>query len=243
MLGERPMDITTVLFDLDGTLLPMDMDEFTRGYFGLLTRKLAPRGYDPAKLVDAIWAGTAAMVKNDGSRTNEEAFWAKFVQLFGEASLADKPLFEEFYANDFQRARDFCGYDQGAAQAVRALQAAGLRTVLATNPIFPAVATESRLRWVGLEPSDFELVTTYEGCRYCKPNLNYYRDILDRLGLRPEECLMVGNDVGEDMIARELGMSVFLITACLINKEGKDISAYPHGSFRELTDFVLGGKE
>jgi len=33
--------------DLDGTLLPMDNDEFTRGYFRLLTLKLAPHGYDP----------------------------------------------------------------------------------------------------------------------------------------------------------------------------------------------------
>lgn len=57
------MKLTTVLFDLDGTLLPMDNDEFTRGYFKLLAAKLAPHGYEPKQLVDAIWAGTAAMVK------------------------------------------------------------------------------------------------------------------------------------------------------------------------------------
>ena len=90
------MDIKNVLFDLDGTLLPMDMEAFTNGYFGLLTQKLAPRGYDPKKLIDAIWAGTAAMVGNDGGRTNEAAFWAKFAQIFGEEALADQPLFEEF---------------------------------------------------------------------------------------------------------------------------------------------------
>ena len=66
------MEIKNVLFDLDGTLLPMDMEAFTNGYFGLLTQKMAPRGYDPKRLIDAVWAGTAAMVKNDGSRTNEE---------------------------------------------------------------------------------------------------------------------------------------------------------------------------
>lgn len=234
------MNITTVLFDLDGTLLPMDMEEFTQCYFGLLTQAMAPRGYDPKRLIDAVWAGTAAMVGNDGSRTNEAVFWAEFARRFGAEALSDAPLFESFYANEFQRAREACGFDPLAAEAVRAVRASGRRVVLATNPIFPAVGTESRLRWAGLEPADFELVTTYENCRFCKPNLNYYRDILDRLGLRAEECLMVGNDVEEDMAAQALGMEGFLVTNCLINKAGKEIGGYPQGGFRELMGFVQG---
>ena len=39
--------LTTILFDLDGTLLPMDNDAFTRGYFKLLAARLAPLGYEP----------------------------------------------------------------------------------------------------------------------------------------------------------------------------------------------------
>ena len=58
------------------------------------------------------------------------------------------------------------------------------------------------------------------------------------LGVSPKECLMVGNDVGEDMIARELGADVFLLTDCLINKDGKDISVYPHGGFDELLQLI-----
>lgn len=234
------MDITTVLFDLDGTLLPMDMDTFTNGYFGLLVKKLAPRGYDPEKLIGAIWAGTGAMAANDGSRTNEAVFWDRFAQIFGEHALGDIPLFEEFYAGEFQQARDFCGYNEWAAKAVRAIKGSGRRVALATNPIFPRVGTESRVRWTGLEPSEFELVTTYENSRYCKPNVNYYREVLDQLDAKPKECLMVGNDVTEDGAARELGMEVFLITDCLINKAGKDIAADLHGSFEDLVRFVCG---
>ncbi len=231
------MKITTVLFDLDGTLLPMDQEEFTTGYFGLLCAKLAPRGYDPKKLVDAIWAGTGAMVKNDGRQTNEAVFWQTFYHLFGQEAQADKPLFDEFYANEFQGAKDFCGFNPQAAQTVRAMKEAGMRVALATNPIFPAVGTRSRLRWVGLEPEDFALCTTYENCHWCKPNPFYYKEVLDTLGLRGEECLMVGNDVGEDMVARTLGMEVFLLTDCLINRAGEDLSAYPHGGFGELMDY------
>ena len=91
------MKITTVLFDLDGTLLPMDNDLFTKGYFKLLAEKLAPYGYEPKQLVDAIWAGTACMVKNDGSKTNEAAFWETFGKIYGEKAVSDQPVFQAFY--------------------------------------------------------------------------------------------------------------------------------------------------
>ncbi len=227
-----------VFFDLDGTLLPMDMDEFTRGYFGLLAKKAQPRGYDPESMVKAVWHGTAAMVKNDGSRSNEEAFWQDFAALCGERVMDDKPLFDEFYANEFQGAKRFCGYNAKAAETVRRVKEHGLRTVLATNPLFPGVATQSRIRWAGLEPDEFEFYTTYENIGYCKPNPDYYREVLRRTGLEAVECLMVGNDVGEDMIAATLGMKVFLLTDCLINRSGEDIDRYPHGGFDELDRYI-----
>ena len=230
--------LTTVLFDLDGTLLPMDNDAFTKGYFKLLAGKLAPYGYDARQLVDAIWAGTAAMVANDGSQSNEAAFWKKFTGIYGEKVLADMPIFEEFYEKDFQRAKDLCGVNPNAAIAVHTIKEMGLRVVLATNPIFPAVATRSRIRWAGLEPEDFELYTTYENIGLCKPNPDYYREIVKRLGVTPEECLMVGNDALEDMVAEETGMQVFLLEDCLINKKQRDISLYPRGSFPQLMDFI-----
>ena len=77
------MKINTVLFDLDGTLLPMDQDAFMKIYFGGLAAKLAPRGYEPTALIKAIWTGTADMVKNDGKDTNERVFWKRFTEIFG----------------------------------------------------------------------------------------------------------------------------------------------------------------
>lgn len=229
-----------VLFDLDGTLLPMDQDTFVKAYFGQLAKTLAPHGYDTKRLVDGIWAGTAAMVGNDGSCTNEEAFWKCFSGIFGDRVLDDKPLFDEFYRVEFQEVKKVCGFNPLSAKTVAGLREMGLRVVLATNPIFPAVATQSRIRWAGMEPEDFERYTTYENSRYCKPNPDYYREILDKLGAAPEDCLMVGNDVTEDMVAGTLGMRVFLLTDCLINKDGEDISAYPNGGLEELMAYIKG---
>ena len=232
------MAITTVLFDLDGTLLPMDQELFTKKYFGALAAKLTPHGYNPEQLVKAIWAGTAAMVKNTGGKTNEEAFWEDFAGRFGQQVRGDIPIFDEFYRTDFACAKEACGFAPMAEQIVARLKERGFRVVLATNPIFPAIATQNRICWAGLEPEDFELYTTYENSCHCKPNLDYYRDILAQLNVTPEECLMVGNDVREDMVAEMLGMQVFLLTDCLLNKDGTDISDYPQGGFPELAEYL-----
>ena len=165
------MSIKAVLFDLDGTLLPMNMDDFTTGYFGMLAKKLAPYGYESKSLVDAIWTGTAAMVKNNQECTNEDAFWKKFSEILGEHVLEHKPIFEDFYANDFQKAIQFCYPTELANESVKLCKRLGFRTILATNPIFPDIATRSRIKWAGLDISDFELYTTYEKETSCKPNL------------------------------------------------------------------------
>ena len=232
------MKITTILFDLDGTLLPMDMNEFIKAYFDGLARRLAPHGYEPQKLIDAIWQGTAAMVKNNGDVTNEERFWQGFEASYGRPGRQDEEIFAAFYREDFDKVSTSCGYNPAAREVVDTVKACGLRTALATNPIFPAMATERRIAWAGLSTSDFELYTTYENSRFCKPNLNYYRDVMQTLGVVPEECLMVGNDVGEDMIAETLGCRVFLLTDCIINPKNVDVSIYPHGGFDDLIAFI-----
>lgn len=232
------MSITTVLFDLDGTLLPMDQEVFIKDYFGRLARKLAPYGYEPKKLIEGVWAGTKAMIQNTGEKTNEEAFWTACDAYLGCAASKDKAIHADFYQNEFNEVKASCGFEKKAAQIVSWLKEKGIRVVLATNPLFPSVATENRIRWAGLQPENFEYFTTFENSHYCKPNLDYYREILEKLCLNPEECLMVGNDVGEDMITRQLGMQVFLLTDCLINKTGEVISGYPHGGFAELDAYL-----
>lgn len=230
--------VTTILFDLDGTLLPMDQDVFVQSYIGLMAKKLAPYGYDQEQLSKGLWAGTGAMVKNDGTKSNEEVFWSVFNAFQKRDCRQDDQLFMDYYRNEFQLVANVCGFDSRAAETISAIKALGYRIGLATNPLFPSIATYSRARWAGLNPEDFELITTYENSRHCKPNLAYYQDILEKLHVQPENCMMVGNDVGEDMIAREMGMQVFLLTDNLINKYGIDISQFPHGSFPELMDFI-----
>lgn len=233
------MTIKAVFFDLDGTLLPMDQDVFVKSYFKGVASKLAPYGYEPDALIKAIWQGTVAMIKNNGTKTNEQAFWDTFKDIYGENCIKDIPVFDRFYEENFDSLKSVCGYNPNAAEIVRKLKSKGVRVMLATNPIFPSIATEKRIRWTGLEPADFELFTTYENISCSKPSLAYYSEILSRTGLKAEECIMVGNDVGDDMVARQLGMQVFLLTDCLINKGNEDIAQYPNGGFDELDAFLM----
>ncbi len=232
------MKIKAVLFDLDGTLLPMDQEVFVKAYFTGLATKLAPCGYDPKQLIDAVWGGTKAMIKNDGTKTNEAVFWDFFTNLYGEKALEDMPHFEEFYKTDFQKVKEICGFEPQVAGLIHKLKAAKMPIVVATSPIFPAIAIESRIKWAGLSPNDFEFYTTYENISYSKPNPEYYAEIARRLNVKPEECLMVGNDVGDDMVAQKIGMQVFLLTDNLINKENADISQFPHGDFTQLSQYI-----
>lgn len=230
--------IKVVMFDLDATLLPMDQDLFIETYFKLLAKKMSEHGYEPKTLIENVWKCTYSMIGNNGKETNEAVFWKNFAQIYGESNLKDTPLFDEFYENEFLKAKELLGFTPKAKEVVDLLKNKGYRTVLATNPVFPAVATRNRCRWAGLEPEDFELITTYENSSFSKPNPEYFVEIMNKLNVTPEECLMVGNDVLEDGAALKAGMRVFFITDCLINKNNDDISSYPHGDFDALINYI-----
>lgn len=232
------MAIKAILFDLDGTLVPMDQDVFIGEYFKRISVKLGLRGYEPKQLVDTIWKGTVAMIKNNGDRCNEDVFWDCAKSVYGDKILADKPLFDEFYEQEFDKVKAVCGYNPKASETIYKLKDMGYRVALATNPLFPERATRWRITWAGLNPDDFEFYTTYENINSCKPNHKYYIECAARIGCAPEECLMVGNDVSDDMPAASTGMKVFLLTDCLINKDEEDIAKYPNGSFDELMEYV-----
>ncbi|MBQ7896041.1 MAG: HAD family hydrolase, partial [Oscillospiraceae bacterium] len=231
------MQIKTVLFDLDGTLLPMDQELFVKDYLSRLAAYMVPYGYDPKKVTDAVMEGIITMVRNDGSMSNEEAFWKCFAKHFGEDCIKDIPIFEEFYRTEFQKVKASCGFNAEAKKVIELVKQRDMKAVLATNPLFPQIATYSRVRWAGLEPEDFEYITTYENNSCCKPNPKYYEEILSKLNLKADECAMVGNDSKEDTVPSTMGIPVFLLTDCLIDKGG-DISKFKHGGFDELKDFI-----
>lgn len=230
--------IKTVMFDLDGTLLPFDQNEFIKYYFGGLCKKLAPHGYDPDGVVKNVWKGTGAMIKNDGSRTNSEAFWETF-----RAAFPDKPdakeFCDEFYTGEFDQVKQCLKYVPDHKLMIERLKSRGAEIVLATNPIFPECAVATRLAWVGLSLNDFALVTHYDNSTFCKPNSKYFEELFKKLGRQPSECIMIGNSVGEDILpAKSLGIESFLVTEFVENPENVDISEFNRGTIEDAEKFT-----
>lgn len=230
--------INTILFDLDGTLLPLKEDEFLKAYFGGIAQKFVPLGFNKDLLLKAIWVGTEAMWKNNGEMTNEERFWVTFKKLIqGDYEKIEKD-FLDFYKNDFEVAKKTTMMNPLAKKMIELLKSKGYKIAIATNPVFPRIATLKRIEWAGLNYEDFEIITTYEDSSYCKPNLKYYEELLKKINRKPEDCLMIGNDAKEDMVVNLLNMKTYLVLDCLINSDNLDISKYAKGSLNDLFEYL-----
>ncbi len=232
--------LRAVLFDLDGTLLHMDTDEFTSEYIKALAPHLA-HIIEPTVFAKHLMASTYAMIKNtDPQRTNQEVFIGDFFPRVGEPVESLMPIFDSFYRHEFSRLRRFTKPNPWAGAAVEQAIRQGWQVVVATNPIFPLEAIVERLRWAGIDQYPYDLITSYEVMHACKPQPAYYQEILSILQLRPEECLMVGNDVDEDLVAGCLGIKTFLANDCVINRRGDTPKADYSGSFCDLIDLLDG---
>lgn len=204
--------IKAVIFDLDGTLLPMNEDEFVKVYFGLLCKRLVPLGYNKDELISTIWAGTKAVAKNDGNKTNEEVFWNVFTEKYSINSLKDKLQFDEFYVNEFNQTIVSCGENPLATDVINLIKQKGLKTILASNPVFPINGMLTRMGFIGLKSDDFDYITSYENSHYAKPNPKYYEEILQKNNLLASEVIFFGNSEKEDYIpATSIGINTYLI--------------------------------
>lgn len=233
------MKKTTVLFDLDGTLIDLNQDEFIRLYFVVLLDKLAALGYDRDFMLSALETAIRATKFNDGTCTNEVRFWQSLDGAVGGLTDTLREAIVSFYRDDFAYILEkTCTSYRRSREILDAARGKGLRIILATNPLFPAECTHARIRIGGMSPDDFEYITAYENSSYCKPNPAYFTELIAKLGISPAECIMVGNDTKDDFSAHALGIPVFVLTDGLINQGNVDLNDYPHGSVDELIMYI-----
>lgn len=226
-----------ILFDLDGTLLPMDINEFEKAYFMGLCGCMIDR-INPKDLYKHIWGGTKQMVLNTGPKTNMEVFRDYFNNNTSLDYDECESIFLDFYANEFQNCVNACKVTNLSKEIVSTLQEKGYTVAIATNPIFPQIATYSRLNWLHIDPESLSLVTTFENSHSAKPNPAYYKEVCESLKVAPEDCIMIGNDVAEDGIAKKLGIEVMLIEDCLLNKDNLPTDDFQMGSLKDLLEWA-----
>ena len=222
-----------IFFDLDGTLLPMELDTFMGHYLDSLSAYMKELGIDPKQGLAALGAGVKRMMANDGSATNCELFWDTFSSMV-DADAQQK--IAPYYETEFGKIGRFAEPNPDCAAAVETLRSKGYRLALTTMPMFPRRAVEWRLEWAGVDKDAFEIITTYENSRSAKPHAAYYQNVIHEMGLRGEDVLMVGNNTLEDGGAVKAGCDLFIVTDHLIDPEGGvDLHATAHGT---MADFL-----
>lgn len=231
------------LFDLDGTLLDIEIEEFLKYYFAALSAKFEDLSESREKFIELLSESTEKMIKNNGVQTNQEVFMEDFMAKIGiedqKEALKIKKRFDDFYQQEFKALAKYFDLDrQISAEIIELLKTKKKRLVLATNPLFPVEAVEARLEWVGINPADFELLTHYENMSYAKPNPEYYRQILNKIGEKADNCLMVGNDLQEDGAASELGIKTLIVDDKLIQRAKKSYQPAWQGSLAELKNLI-----
>ncbi len=230
-----------LLFDLDGTLIENSMETFLPPYFSALTKKLSGI-VEPERLIEQLQASTRLMVENnDPARTNAQVFAEDFFPKIGVPRETLMPLLQDFYAHEYCDLRVFTKPVQVAPDVLSRAVALHHPVVIATAPLFPLDALKQRLLWADLANVPYAFITDYETMHASKPNLSYYREIADRLKVKPEDCVMVGNDVQMDILpARLAGMKTFWITDA--GGMPTDVPSDWRGTLSDFGDLLQAGE-
>ncbi|NJP37328.1 HAD family hydrolase [Alkalicoccus luteus] len=230
-----------VLFDLDGTMLPIDTETFVKAYM----KKLAPAVQHlvhPEQFVKALWKGTGAMQQNlDPHKSNEQVFMETFIPEAGVSHNEIAPVLHAFYEDEFASLRPQDLPATKAADIVDAAAKKGYLTAAATNPVFPEAAVRHRLHWAGIDRSSLDFITSYENSSFTKPHTEYYEELCSKMGVAPEECIMVGNDVQEDIVAGSIGMKTYLVTGFVIDRGSPAYKPDAAGTLEDLLQDIQSG--
>lgn len=203
--------IETVLLDLDNTMVMFDETAFYLRYMERITpffADLVPADQFRDRLLQAI----RDLRLNNGDITNRDQFLDVFCQDLDHRRHEIWQRYLDFYLSEYEKIPVQAARPDGLEQVLDQLAAWNLRLVVATNPIFPEIAQEKRMSWVGLDPARFSLTTHIDNMRFVKPRMEYYQQICAMISAAPDTCLMVGNDAVNDMVAGTAGLKTFMST-------------------------------
>jgi FMN phosphatase YigB (HAD superfamily) len=231
-------NVQAVFFDLDGTLIDVDMHRFVPVYLNRLTEKMKAL-VEPARATRAMHHAVAAMFANpDAGKTLETVLFEVLSDELAISPEQYRECLEQFMRDDLEELRPLVAGHALSSRLIGAARARGWQVVLATNPIFPRAVVDARIRWGELDGDTFQHVTAYETEHFCKPNLAFFRENLALLQVEAERCLMVGNDTLHDLSAGQVGMQTCLLTPWCIKRPGAGFRPDWQGRHEELLALI-----
>lgn len=228
-----------IMTDLDCTLLPMDQDAYIQKYVEQIAKLFYEHGFDGKQIAKATMQASYAMTKNDGKRTNAIVFEEAFRALIKDRADEAIEIFPQVYGDRYDVIKDVTQENPYIKEIYDLMREKAEYIVVATQPMFPIEAVEKRLSWIGLTPQMFDYVTVYDESTYSKPSTGYYKEIMDKFKATPDNTVMLGNDVNEDILpCTQLGIDTFLLRDGLINTHNYDISKLRQGNYLDLIDYL-----
>ena len=200
--------LKAILFDLDNTLILFNEARFYQGYFRQI-EKLFTDIMPADQFVERLVGATRALVQNNGEMTYAEYFITAFAQDHKDRRGELWNRFLYFYETEYDNLDANFTLPDHLYETMDEIVQTGLKMVLASNPIFPFDVQMKRLAWAKLDHLPFDLVTHIENMSFCKPRIEYYLEISQKIGEPPETCMMVGNDPVNDMVAAHTGMKTY----------------------------------
>jgi FMN phosphatase YigB (HAD superfamily) len=194
--------IKAILIDLDNTLIRNpDLGfaiEFLRRsdeYFG------ARWGYNGFSRVFRRALREMSSDTRSPDMTNSVFIVSLIAQYSGISAREVSAGLRDFYADVHPLLRSCVRPVQGAAELLSLLRETGYAVVIATNPIYPLEAILQRLSWGNLpnREDDYAFVTHAANMHFAKPDRAYYAEILARIGVEPDEALMIGDSIKNDI--------------------------------------------
>ena len=236
-IGKAPIE--AILFDLDGTLLRVQMDHFIPRYVERLADFCAPR-IKPRHFSRSMLDAIRGLITEEGNglSSNEARLFAALQQRLGITENLLTESLENYAVNHLDELRHLVHPIPLAQRILKDCRQRDIPMVLATNPVFPRFMIEARMEWGGVDRSFFRHITTYENSRYCKPQAGYFAEIAALLGVPPERCLMVGNDSSHDVAAMAVGMQTFLVDTWLVDRNDNRWTSHHRGDHRALQQFL-----
>ncbi len=196
-----------ILFDLDGTLLLSDEEEFYTAYYKTLGKYCLDL-VEPSKLVQSVQKIMKKITMDDGKANNYDRFINTMKEELGEdlASALERRFNSFYLSEEFNSLKALTVPNEKLISWMRDSKNSDTKKALATNPIFPKIAIVKRMIWAGLRENEFDWITVMENSHFLKPRGEYYSEIAQKLGVDPKECMMIGNDDFLDGSCTKTGM-------------------------------------
>ncbi|MYD11208.1 MAG: HAD-IA family hydrolase [Chloroflexi bacterium] len=206
--------IKAVLLDLDNTLLRNPDRQWARTFIQGWDRYFEDRhGITRASVALRSAIG---QLNQDGDtcQSNADVMAEELAKRLPLSREELESALDEFYAGPYHCFRETTAPIAGARELVEALLDQDLLVAVATNPLFPESATYARIAWAGLADyiSAFAFITNSENMHYAKPDPAYFAETIARVGVEPDEALVIGDSLPNDIeAAQALGIHAWQV--------------------------------